>query len=280
MLLRPVTAADKPLLLAVEAQSTPNLRYLPAVYEQFLADAPQGEFMLTEEAGQVLGCAKYTRLPDGSAWLETLRVVPEAQGRGLGKRMYRRFFELAREQGVRTMRMYTGAGNVVSRGLAEHFGFRLEETFMGFTRPVTADYTGTGDASTPFRAVTDAAGAAALLLPLRASWGEFLVMNRTFLPFSEAVCADLARREMVYASGDDVVVLGARFSPEEAQHVLLFSGDASRCLAFADALARQQGAAQLVCLCCAANVDAQLALGQAGFTPDGAPYIVMRVEVT
>lgn len=177
MILRPVTEADKPALLVVESKSTPNLSYLPAVYGMFLADAPRGEFMLVEEDGAVLGCAKYTLLPDGSAWLETLRVVPEAQGRGLGKRMYERFFELAREQGVPTMRMYTGVDNVVSKGLAGHFGFTLEETFHGFSRPV-----GPVRKAPAFQAVSDPVQVTDLLMPLRPAWGDFLVMNRTFTP--------------------------------------------------------------------------------------------------
>lgn len=274
MHLRPVTVADKPELLVVEGKSTPNLSYLPAVYELFMADAPLGEFMLVEEQGVVLGCAKYTLFPDGSAWLETLRVTPQAQGRGLGKRMYERFFELAREQGVPTMRMYTGIENAVSKGLAEHFGFTLEETFNGFTRGVAA-----GPVASAFRRVTDETEATALLMPLRATWGNFLVMNRTFLPFNEAVCADLARQGMVYASAENVVVLGARFSPEKALHVLLFSGNAAECLSFAASVARERGAGQLVCICPAANTAAQDALKHAEFTPDRGQYIVMKVNV-
>lgn len=279
MRLRPVTPADRPALLEVERLSTPNLQYLPAVFELFLADAPQGEFMLVEEAGEVLGCAKYTLLADHSAWLETLRVVPQAQGRGLGKRMYQRFFDLARQQGVTTMRMYTGISNAVSKGLAEHFGFALEETFDGYSRPVPGGACALLSPALPdFQAVTDPAQATALLMPLRPIWGDFLVMNRTFYPFVPQVCANLARRGLVYASGENVVVAGARFSPEKALHLALFSGDPASGLAFAQHLAQQRGAAHLSCLFPTSHTTTKTTLEHAGFTPDHGQYIVMKVQ--
>ena len=92
---------------SVEAGATPKLRYLPRVFERFLHD-PAGEFMVAELEGRLAACAKFSLMPEGSAWLETLRVLPEFQGRGLGKMMYQRFFELARRQNTPVMRMYTG----------------------------------------------------------------------------------------------------------------------------------------------------------------------------
>jgi len=53
----------------------------------FLNDE-DGDWSVEELEGKIMGCGKYSILPDGSAWLETLRVVPEAQGLGLGKRLY------------------------------------------------------------------------------------------------------------------------------------------------------------------------------------------------
>ena len=78
--------------------------------------------------------AKLTVLPDGSAWLEALRVAPFAQGKGVGKQFYQHFFTVARERGIPSMRMYTGVRNAVSKGLAERFGFRLAATYRGASR--------------------------------------------------------------------------------------------------------------------------------------------------
>lgn len=271
--LRPVTTADHTDILAVEAGSTPNLRYLGAVYQMFMTD-PGGEFMLVEDAGQVLGCAKYTRQPDGSVWLEALRVRPETQGQGLGKRMYERFFELAREQGISTMRMYTGVTNHASRGLAERFGFSLEETFAGYTLANIPQQAG----ATAFAPVA-AEQAADLLLPLRQSWGEFVVLNRTFYPLTPEFCHHLGKAGMVCTHGESVLVLGARFSPELALHVGLFAGDAAACLAFAGAEAQRRGVSKLHCLCASTKTQNRAALEAAGFSEDAGEYIVMKVTL-
>ena len=80
--LRKVTPEDKQHVFAVEAKSTPKLCYLPDVFEMFVAEE-HGEFFLAEQDGSVVACAKFTLLADNTAWLETLRVLPEYQGLSL-----------------------------------------------------------------------------------------------------------------------------------------------------------------------------------------------------
>ncbi len=111
--LRRARLEDREKAIWVESKSTPNLSYVPDVFEMFVSD-DVGEFSVAEVDGEVVGCGKFTVVPDGSAWLETLRVIPERQGIGVGKRFYERWLEAARRLGVPTMRMYTGVGNVVS----------------------------------------------------------------------------------------------------------------------------------------------------------------------
>lgn len=127
--IRPAAPGDLDAVIAVEAGSTPGLRYVARVIDDFVAD-PTGEFTVAEIGGIVVGCAKLTRMPDGSAWLETLRVAPAFQGLGVGKRLCEGFFAFARREGISMMRMYTGVTNAASKGLAERFGFRLVGTVV------------------------------------------------------------------------------------------------------------------------------------------------------
>ena len=270
-------AADREALFAVEAKSTPNLRYLPRVYDLFLND-PRGAFLAAAVDGELAGCAKLTALPDGSAWLETLRVIPERQGLGVGKRLYEEFFNVARDQGIRTMRMYTGLSNVVSKGLAERYGFALEETFLGYSLPVDA---GQPEAETSaWQLLTDSDRAEEFVLANREAWLDFLVMNRTFYRLSAPLCTDLAARQQIFAHDQGhVAVLGARFMPEQALHIGHVAGDLNAGLAFAQALAAQRGVPRLSCLFPQAATDIRQALEAYGFTPDRAPYIVMRRDL-
>ncbi len=275
IVIRPATPADRAAVIVVEAKSTPGLQYLPQVFDQFVAD-PDGEFMVATIDEEVVACGKFTPLPDGSAWLETLRVIPARQGLGIGKRFYQRFFELAAAQGISTMRMYTGTQNVVSKGLAEHFGFQPAATFRGMWRP--CDQATIPPTSPAFQPITDPDEATALLMPHRAAWHGFLVMNRTFYTLTPALCAALARQGQVYAdpSRQSVLTLGARFMPEQALHIGLFAGDEAACLAFAlhQGLARATG--RLSCLLVAAATPIQATLLAHGFQRETSEFIVME----
>lgn len=275
--LRTITPADRDAVLAVEALSTPRLRYLPAVFDAFRAD-PHGDFFLAEDDGEVVACAKYTALPNDSIWLETLRVIPARQGRGIGKALYRRYFARAAEQRARTMRMYTGLGNAVSKGLAEHFGFTLEQTFLGLTQECSA--------ITPpiqaawLRPVNDPAQAGALLMPQLGVWHNFMVMNRTFYAATQNLCADFARRGFVFADeAGNLVVFGARFSPEIALHLACYAGDAAACIQFAQQEALRRGTERIHIILPIEAEQQHAELRTQGFKDDPSPYIVMRRDL-
>jgi GNAT superfamily N-acetyltransferase len=275
IVVRPAVAADREAIFAVEAKATPGLRYVPHVFDQFLQDE-RGAFLVAEMAGEVVACGKFTVVPDGSAWLETLRVLPERQGLGIGKRFYEAFFAIARREGVSTMRMYTGTKNVVSKGLAEHFGFQLAETFHEVRLSLPHHAPDADDLA--FQPITDSTEAVALLSAHRAAWQDFLVMNRTFYKVTPALCTALAAAGQVYAepTSDSVIALGARFMPEQTLHIGLFGGDAGRCLQFALQKGLALGVPQINCVfpMSAEKTAQQLATAGFDFT---AELIVMEV---
>ena len=186
--IRKARPEDREKAIEVESKATPNLSYVDAVFDMFISDE-FGEFSVAEADGEVVAIGKFTVVPDGSAWLETLRVIPERQGLGIGKRFYQRFYEVAGSEGVRTMRMYTGVRNVVSKGLAERYGFHLAQTFRGTWMAPTQMKQGS---SGTFRRVTDPERATELLMPHCEAWGGYLVMNRTFYTLTQPLCAHLA----------------------------------------------------------------------------------------
>lgn len=272
---RKATPQDRIAVELVESQSTPNLRYLPAVYEEFVNDT-EGDFTVAEVDGEVVGCGKLTVLPDGSIWLEALRVMRAHQGKGIGKAFYARFFEVAERKGIKTMRMYTGVRNQVSKGLAERNGFRLAGTYCGAWKTVGASF---GDSSTRFQSVTDPERAVSLLLPLKDKWSGFVVMNRTFYELTPALCRAWAKEGKVFEdkASDSAVALGARFMPEQAVHLAAFKGDPDLCLSFAERLAADRGAGRLQCMFSPSASDIRDVLTAHGFQSDASDYIVMQV---
>ena len=277
IVLRRAEPRDRDKAIWVESKSTPNLSYVPHVWDTFMNDA-DGDWSVAELDGEVVGCGKYSLLPDGSAWLETLRVIPERQGLGIGRRLYEHWFRLARGQGVKTMRMYTGTGNVVSKGLAERYGLRVAGTYKEARMPCAK---GAPESAPGFRQVRDPKKAEGLIMPLSGKWGGFLVMNRTFYRFTPELCRYLAANGMVYAEPEtgSVVTLGARFMPQDALHLGVLKGDLHACLDFAMRTGIERGAARLNCQYPPSARDVQEALTGYGFSVAASDFIVMEVNL-
>lgn len=243
LIIRSIEEKDKEAILEVERQSTPNLQYLPDVFELFKNDE-QGQFFLAELNSEPIACAKFTLLANNSAWLETVRVKPKYQGLGVGKKLYQHFFKLAKEKSIGTMRMYTGQNNQVSKGLAEHNDFRQEAGFKELSWQATSN-------TTPnkhnFQQVKDETRASDLIMPYADQWQGFAVINRTFYKWSPKLCQFFARQGFVYEDviTDSFVVFGSRFSPEKAQFLAMFEGDAADCLSFAKQETQSRNAAKL-----------------------------------
>jgi len=276
IVLRRARPEDLDKVIWVESLSTPNLSYVPHVWDMFLGDE-EGDWTVAEIEGEVVGCGKYTVLPDGSAWLETLRVVPQRQGLGVGKRLYEHWLKLSREKGVKTMRMYTGVRNVVSKGLATRYRLEVAETFRGtlIKTPQKAE------AEHSFRQIKDPMKATELLMRHREAWGGWLVMNRTFYRLSPVLCAHLAERGMVYtdpATGS-VVAMGARFMPRHGLHIGLFAGDAEACLGFAAQKAAEGSVEKLHCLFPSHIPGVEDALTGFGFRLEPADFLVMGTHL-
>ncbi len=278
--LRKARSEDRPAVFEVEKKATPGLCYLPYVFDAFVSDE-QGEFIVAEADDRLVGCGKFTRLPDGSAWLETLRVIPERQGQGIGKQFYRRFLEIARTRRIDTLRMYTGVRNQASKGLAEQFGFAVAGAYRGQKRACLPDQPA-APALPAFEPVVNPALADELLRPCGEAWAGFLVLNRTFYAFSPALAAHLAGQGMLYyhPASQTTLVLGARFMPWQALHIGGLAGDMAAGLAFALHLGRQRGVESLSCYSPAGAAGFQSELAGWNFQAETSEIIVMEARLS
>ncbi len=277
ILLRQATKSDRDGAIKVESQSTPNLNYVPHVFDMFVSDK-SGEFSVAELNGTLVACGKFTAMVDGSAWVETLRVIPTYQGLGIGKLLYERFFEQAQARSIKTMRMYTGVKNAKSKGLAERFGFHLAATYRGAWLP--CQHGAIDVPSIPFEQVLDPKKAVDLIMPLSEKWTGFLIMNRTFYAITPELCRDFAQKGFVYAESTtgSVMIIGARFMPEQALHIGIINGDVGTCLAFALKKGVARRAGKLSCLFPPSAQDIQQSLLHYGFQLEASDFIVMEVE--
>jgi GNAT superfamily N-acetyltransferase len=147
------TPEDQPAVLAVlddwwgglEGASGAAQRalLLPRLFFQHFT----GTSVVAEREGQLagflIGFLSQSR-PDES-YIHFVGVSPALQGRGLGRRLYERFFEISRAHGRIRVRAITSASNSDSYRFHLRMGFEVEPgpgLFEG--RPTHPDYDGPG----------------------------------------------------------------------------------------------------------------------------------------
>ncbi len=97
------------------------------ILRDFTADHdPQREQgWIAEEAGQRLGSIFCVAQDGVTAKLRLFLLVPEARGKGLGKRLLSRCMAFARQAGYRHMVLWTHESHVAACALYQSFGWRL-----------------------------------------------------------------------------------------------------------------------------------------------------------
>ncbi len=208
----------------------PN-HYMADVIDYY--NTTRGEMTVVEVDGKIAGMGKLTVLYDGSAWLELLRVHPDYQRKGCGMAIYKRYMEQLKEFGCPAARLYTGAQNVPSAGLAMKHGFHRSTEFHGMT--LTMDK---ADASLfwepPMYHHLSGEEAIRELLPMKEQLGGYLDINQTYYDINEKTLRGLAAAGWIYGDGKgSVLVAGARFQPEKALYIAAMKGDKRRALSYA-----------------------------------------------
>jgi len=112
------------------APMLPQLFFLHFEGTSFVADDGDGRL-----AGFIVGFLSQTDPDD--AYVHFVGVAPEQRGSGLGRELYERFFEAAREAGRSTVRCVTSPVNETSIAFHEALGFEVDR--------VAADYDGPGE---------------------------------------------------------------------------------------------------------------------------------------
>ena len=92
---------------------------------------PRGAFVLIEEDGRALAGGGVRRLSDGVAEIKRMFVLPEARGRGLGRRLLDALEAAAADLGYARVRLDTAASMPVAREMYRRAGYREIEDYNG-----------------------------------------------------------------------------------------------------------------------------------------------------
>ncbi len=275
MTTRKAGMGDLEAMLKIEESAIPGYGYL-YVNRHFYFDGVEnrGEMVLAELDGAPMGMGQYSVLPDGSGWLEILRVDRPHQRMGAGRAIYRRYLQLAEETGAPSVAMFTGWKNVASRALAEANGFHLAAAMAGYDKALGAGEVDEA-ALNRFHAVRDPAEAGRLIDTK--GWGPFMALNRTFFHYNDALMEYLCGRGMVYTDGANTAVVGCRMLKRRGYHIGWFGGDAEACLALAEAVTRREGLPKLTIMFPPERTDLAEAVEGAGFVASGELIVMERV---
>ncbi len=137
--LRPATPADAAAIKAIVR--TAYAKWVPVIGREPLPmradyDKALGEhrFDLAIENGRIVGLIE-TIAHDDHIWIENVAVAPEAQGRGVGRKLLDSAERTAVEAGLRDLRLLTNGAFEANVRLYRRHGYAIdrEEPFMNGT---------------------------------------------------------------------------------------------------------------------------------------------------
>ena len=263
---------DRDECARVEHESMPDYPgYLSDAWHYF--QSQKGGCVCVYDGDEMIGIGRFTVLPDGTGWLETLRVGIPHQGRGAGKAIYRRYRELAQEYGCPSMAMFTGVRNQVSSGLAEINGLKTVAVHRGYHLTDLS-----GGCAHRFRPVSPQR-AGELAMPLRERYSDYMTFNRTFYHINEANIRSFAAEGKVFEDSGDgsFIVCGARFQHHAALHIAMMGGDYNKCIDFAVNYAKAMGVPKVSCTFALDNGPLEDVLKARGFRPDASDLITKEI---
>jgi predicted GNAT superfamily acetyltransferase len=112
------------------APMLPQLFFVHFEGTSFVAEDNEGRL-----AGFLVGFL--SQADESDAYVHFVGVAPDRRGSGLGRELYERFFEAAREAGRTTVRCVTSPANETSLAFHQALGFVVDR--------VAADYDGPGE---------------------------------------------------------------------------------------------------------------------------------------
>lgn len=271
---RKATLDDLNRMLEIEESAISGYGYL-FENKDFYFDGiqNQGEMILALEDDLPVGMGQYSILPDGSGWLEILRVHKDYQRKGAGKAIYQRYHELAVQSNAPSMAMFTGRRNIASKTLAEINGLTLTETHTEYA----VDLTSIKGQLHGFKPLHDPEQLYHYLK--QHPWGTYLALNRTFFHIHPEVCKWLCEKEMVFSDKESVVILGARMLKHRGWHIGYLNGNIKKCIEFCIERTRQEQLLKLTVSLPETKASLQPFFEEAGFSFTG-ELIVMEKQFT
>lgn len=121
--IRPMTTADVPAVNALEQELFPTDAWPEQMFHDELAQSSTRYYLVAEDAfGRIIAYAGLMAVQP-IADVQTIAVVPEREGQGIGTRLLTMLVDAARERGMADVMLEVRSDNPRARALYERFGF-------------------------------------------------------------------------------------------------------------------------------------------------------------
>lgn len=121
-----IDKTDKEEILKLTENIWEGHDYIPDLIDEWIEE---GGFICGKVNGKIVALAKHTEQDEGVFWLEGLRVHPQYQGKGYGRKMIEGQIELLEEKGYRTLRFLTGDDRTPVKKVASEKGFEVKQSY-------------------------------------------------------------------------------------------------------------------------------------------------------
>lgn len=240
IIIRDVVQEDKERALWIEKYALANVIYLNDVWDWFTSQN-DGYFIGALLDDELAGFGKITRLFDDVGWLETLRIHPDYQGKGLGDAIYVEYLHRAKQLGLNKIGLFTEWDNYRSFNLACKYGFKKYGNYADYSLAVNENDYYNGSFS-----LIDEENSETIISTYYNKMNRFVILNKTFFPVIEGLGKNLAQRKWAYMDDDNnFAIIGYRMTPYKATYLAYYDGDFNKILSFTNHIALKNGSKRI-----------------------------------
>lgn len=184
----------------------------------------EGDLIVAYDEDYPIGMGRFSYHPDGSMWLETVRVRPDYQRKKIGTGIYEKYLQIAKDNNIKTIRLYTEGFNEKSMNLTNKMGFSiiLKYDYFSLKAPEgQKDLNG-------FLVAKDLDKVMDFIE--KNPWTDLMCINNVFYETNRQNIKWFIDRDMVYTKGDSLMLVGARHNRNSIAYIGYMAGDYKDCI--------------------------------------------------
>ncbi len=184
----------------------------------------EGDLIMVYEDDYPVGMGRYSFHPDKTMWLETVRVRPDYQRKGIGKGIYENYLKAAIDKGVKTIRLYTEGFNEKSMGLTKKMGYAIIKKYDYYSLKVE-------DGQVDNMGFVLEKDLDKVMEFINANpWTDMICINNVFYEVNPENIQWFIDRDMVYVNDNSLMILGARHNRKSVNYIGYMGGDYEECV--------------------------------------------------